>query len=176
MANLNKLPVDVNYHPADGAYDPVSHTTVAVQAGTVATDGTNGTQYAPLDVSVSNVNNNGQATMSGSAPVVIASDQSPVAISQPTVTAGTITSVAATTTASTQLLASNPIRKGMMIYNESSAVLYLAFNSTCTTTFYTVQIPASGFFEMPTAPVYTGIITGVWSAANGSARITELHN
>lgn len=38
----------------------------------------------------------------------------------------------------------------------------------------TVQIAAQGFFEMPTIPVYTGAIFGIWAAANGNVRITEL--
>lgn len=116
---------------------------------------------ATQNVNVTNANTNGQATMANSAPVVIASNQSPVPVSQPVSSTGTITSVAGTITANTQLLAANTNRKGMMIYNESSAVLYLAFSASCSTTSYTLQIPANSFFEMPTAPVYTGVISGV---------------
>ncbi len=92
----------------------------------------------------------------------------------PTSATGTLTSVAGTVSASTQLLASNTSRKGMYVYNDSTAILYLGFSATVTTTSYTVQIPANGFFEMPVSPVYTGVIAGVWSAANGNARITEM--
>lgn len=48
MPNLNDLPLDENNKPAIGAYDPVSHTIVAIQAGTVTTDASTGTQYAPV--------------------------------------------------------------------------------------------------------------------------------
>jgi hypothetical protein len=48
MPNINELPVDASDKPAIGVYDPVSHTIVAAQAGTVVTDTTTGTQYAPL--------------------------------------------------------------------------------------------------------------------------------
>jgi hypothetical protein len=87
---------------------------------------------------------------------------------------GTLTSIASTTTPSTQLLAANANRKGMYVFNASTAILFLSFNATATNASYTVQIPANSFFEMPATPVYTGIIAGVWAAANGSALITEM--
>lgn len=93
-------------------------------------------------------------------------------VQMPTSTTGTLTSVTAATS-NTQLLASNTARKGMYVFNESTAIMYLAFNATASTTSYTVQVPANSFFEMPTAPVYTGQINAVWSAVNGSARLTE---
>jgi hypothetical protein len=84
-----------------------------------------------------------------------------------------ITSVAGATS-STQLLAANVSRKTAYVYNDSTAILYLAFAANAATNAYTVQIPPNGFWEMPTFPVYTGTIFGIWSAANGNARITEL--
>jgi hypothetical protein len=92
---------------------------------------------------------------------------------QPTSTTGTLTSVAAATS-STQLLALNAARKEMYVYNDSTAILYLAFAGAASTTSYTLQIPPGGFFEMPTSPTYTGAIFGIWSAVNGNARITEM--
>lgn len=97
----------------------------------------------------------------------------PWLVNLPTSATGTLTSVAAAV-ANTQLLASNASRKGMYVFNDSSAIMYLAFNATASTTSYTVQVPANGFFEMPTSPIYTGQINAVWSAAVGNARITEM--
>lgn len=95
-------------------------------------------------------------------------------VQMPTSATSTITSVVAAAS-DTSLLASNTNRKGMYIFNDSTAILYLEFGSgVASTSNYTVQVPANGFFEMPTAPVYTGAIRGIWSAANGNARITEL--
>jgi hypothetical protein len=85
----------------------------------------------------------------------------------------TLTSVAAATS-STSLLASNTGRKGAYFFNDSTAILYLAFASSASTTAYTVQIASNGFYEMPNPAVYTGSIFGIWSAANGNVRITEL--
>lgn len=87
---------------------------------------------------------------------------------------GTITSIAGAAS-STQLLASNASRKGFTVFNESTAVLYLALATSASLTAYTVQIAASGYYEMPFTPrVFTGAVFGIWSSATGNARITEL--
>lgn len=80
------------------------------------------------------------------------------------------------------LVNANPARKGLMIYNDSTAILYVLFDNNlsggqpkiASTTNYSVQIGANGgFFEFPPIFVYTGIIKGIWASANGNARITE---
>lgn len=90
---------------------------------------------------------------------------------------GTITSVNDAAT-STTILASNANRKGATFFNESTAILYLALSdTTASTTVYSVQIPAGGYFELPVCDggVYTGSIAGIWASdAAGAARITEL--
>lgn len=75
---------------------------------------------------------------------------------------------------STSLLAANASRKAAYFYNDSSAILYLAFAGSASTSAYTVQIPAQSFFEMPPVPVYTGAIFGIWASATGAVRITEM--
>ncbi len=96
-------------------------------------------------------------------------------------TSNPMTSATATRTnvpaaiADTSLLASNTGRKGALFYNDSTAILYLAYGAgAASTTSYSVQVPAQGFFELPLAPIYTGAIRGIWSAANGAVRISEL--
>jgi hypothetical protein len=84
---------------------------------------------------------------------------------------GTITSVAGTTTSAT-ILAANVNRKGGSVYNDSTAVLYLAFAASASTTAFTVPLAANTYYEISGG--YVGIITGVWATAAGSARITEL--
>lgn len=90
-----------------------------------------------------------------------------------TASTATLTSVNGTVS-STTLLAANANRLGAIIYNDSTAILYVAYAGTASTTAYTVQVPSQALFELPTQPDYTGIITGVWAAANGAARVTEL--
>lgn len=115
----------------------------------------------------------GQAAMSASSPVVIASNQSAVPVSSPTSGTATLSNVAASAT-SVSILASNTSRKGAIIQNDSSSAMYLAYAATASTTAYTVKIPANTGFEMPITPVYTGAMSAVWDTATGSARITEL--
>lgn len=90
---------------------------------------------------------------------------------------GTISSVADSATSVT-VLASNASRKGAVFFNDSSSVLYLALsNTTASTTVYTVQVPAFGYYELPIVQggVYTGICVGIWSSdSTGSVRVTEL--
>lgn len=61
---------------------------------------------------------------------------------------------------------------GRCVYNDSTAVLYVKFGSTASTTSYTVQIAAGGFYEFP-QPVYAGQVDGIWASANGAARVTS---
>ncbi len=86
---------------------------------------------------------------------------------------GTKSNVVAAIT-STTILASNANRKGAIIYNDSTAILYLDLSGgTASATSYSVQIPANGYFEVPGPAIYTGLVTGIWAAANGNARVTE---
>jgi hypothetical protein len=58
------------------------------------------------------------------------------------------------------------------IYNDSTAVLYVKYGATATTSDYTVQVPAGGYYEFP-QPVYGGKVDGIWASANGNARLTS---
>jgi hypothetical protein len=87
---------------------------------------------------------------------------------------------AATATISTQadaatsatLKASNANRLGIVIVNDSTAVLYVKYGATASATDYTYKLSAG---ESLREELYTGIIDGIWASdASGSARITEL--
>lgn len=86
-------------------------------------------------------------------------------------TTSTLTNVAASAT-SVSLLVANTARIGAIIVNDGNARLYVKFGTTASLTSYTVQIPAGGYYEVPFG--YVGDIDGIWSTANGNARITEL--
>ncbi len=86
-------------------------------------------------------------------------------------TASAVTSVAGSASSVT-ILASNSARLGFSVYNDSSAILYLKANSgAASSSSYTSQVPAGGYFEDPYG--YTGEITGIWASATGNARVTE---
>ena len=140
----------------------------------------------------------GQKTMANSLAVTVASDQSAVPVSgtfwqatQPvsgTVSVGNFPSTQATTPAgnatatltnvndsasSVTLLSANSARKGATIHNDSTAILYVKFGTTASTTSYTVKMVADAYYEVPFD--YTGRIDGIWASdASGAARVTEI--
>ncbi|MBD2354744.1 hypothetical protein H6G41_08895 [Tolypothrix sp. FACHB-123] len=73
---------------------------------------------------------------------------------------------------SVTILALNSNRKGATIWNNSTADLYIDFDSTASTSDFAVKLSAGGYFELPFD--YTGVISGIWSTANGSALVREL--
>ena len=85
------------------------------------------------------------------------------------------TTIAASVTVVT-LLASNVNRRAAYIVNDSaSATLNIGYGAAATLTDYTLYLLPGD--ELTPDPVcFTGIITGIWSAASGSARITEVTN
>lgn len=85
---------------------------------------------------------------------------------------GTLTSVTSSASDGT-ILAANTSRKGVLIDNESTAVLYLLFAvGTSSTSNYSIRVPSGGNFSFNPGE-YTGIIKGIWASANGFARVTE---
>lgn len=83
----------------------------------------------------------------------------------------TLSSVAGNASSVT-LLGANTSRKGMVIHNDSSAILYVAFAATATTSAFTYRL--NPFDTLEPKVNYTGLITGIWVSATGNARITEL--
>jgi hypothetical protein len=89
------------------------------------------------------------------------------------VSTATLANVAASATSVT-CLASNASRKGAIFVNDSaSATAYFKYGATASATSYTFQVLPGGTLILPTAPIYTGIVDCIWSAAAGSARVTE---
>ena len=83
-----------------------------------------------------------------------------------------ITSVASAAT-STVLLPANPARRRVIFYNDSTKNLRVAFAATASATAFTALLPGKSLYESDLND-YTGIISGIWEAANGFARITEI--
>lgn|SRR3990167_2994164 len=75
---------------------------------------------------------------------------------------------------SVSLLASNSNRKGSVFFNDSTAILYLAFAATASTTSFTYRLTPNSTLELYGEKNFTGAISGIWASANGAARITEL--
>ncbi len=93
----------------------------------------------------------------------------------------TVVQDASSTAALTQVTPSTPaavilvadtIRKEALIYNNSTANLYPAFTGTASTSAFAVKLATNTADALPT-PLYKGVISGIWDAANGSAQVTE---
>lgn len=76
---------------------------------------------------------------------------------------------------SQELLAANPDRRGFIIYNDSTVILYVAYKATATTSDFTYRLTPTATLECFGTKNYTGQISGIWASdASGAARITEL--
>ena len=90
---------------------------------------------------------------------------------QPVTSATATSSAVNASTTSVSLLAANASRKGAIIWNASTAILYLDLDAASSNSAYAVQIGAGDYSEVPFG--FTGEISGVWAAANGNAHIRE---
>lgn len=78
-------------------------------------------------------------------------------------------------TSSQSVLASNANRKGMMMYNQSNKIIYIAFGATATAVAFTVAIQPNGYAEWCDDRVYTGALSVIGAAGvSGSLAVTEL--
>ena len=82
------------------------------------------------------------------------------------------TNSVASSAANVVLFAASGTANGRTVFNDSTAVLYLKFGATASSSSYTVQIAAGGYYEFP-QPVYDGEVDGIWASANGNARTTQ---
>jgi hypothetical protein len=94
----------------------------------------------------------------------------PQATSATVAATASVTTVASSTTA-VELLPENADRKHFGVFNLSTSVLYLALGEVASASNFTAILEANDYYEPPCA--YTGIVSGVWIAANGSAKLTE---
>lgn len=93
--------------------------------------------------------------------------------SNPVVRSGTANNVSVNASAtSIQLIAANAVRNSLSFFNDSTAVLYLKLGASASLTDWSVKLDANQFYELPEK--YTGQVTGIWTAANGSCKICEL--
>ena len=83
---------------------------------------------------------------------------------------GTVT----VTTSATQILASNPNRKGCIVYNNSSTlILYFGFDSSVTTTNGMPIPPNSYYYDSGTSDAWRGVIYGIAPSDTINVRYQE---
>jgi hypothetical protein len=77
----------------------------------------------------------------------------------------------AQTTSTGVLAAANANRKGLSIFNDTSATLYVLCGIGASATAFTIAMAAASYYEIPYG--YTGDVTCLWSGSgSGAARIT----
>ena len=84
----------------------------------------------------------------------------------------TTTSVTSSASSVT-ILASNTNRRGVSILNDSTATLRLSFSTPATTANAFVSLPPGSFLLLDQQLIVTNALYGIWSAANGTAQVTE---
>lgn len=107
---------------------------------------------------------------------VLGTVANPLRVDPTTSSAAVVTPVAApVTTATTVLLAANPARRGLVIHNNhATRFLYVKLGTLGSATDHSNRIPPRGTWELE-QPVYTGDISGAWTAGTGgTAQVTEL--
>ena len=87
---------------------------------------------------------------------------------------GTTTPTNVTAAASdTSLAAAQTTRVGMLLYNDSTAACYVKYGTGASATSFTVPMGPGAYWEMP-KPIWRGAVNGLWTAANGAMRVTDL--
>ena len=159
---------------ADDAAFTLATTSFTPVGGVFATDNVDagdGGAFAMTAARALHVSVQGTATIAGAVTNAgtFAVQNTPVAAST-----ATLANVAAATS-STTLQASNANRLGLRIFNDSTDTVYVKFGSAASATSFTYRLGAGEAVELPVAGSrYTGIVTGLWTGTNGSARMTEL--
>ena len=88
-----------------------------------------------------------------------------------TIDAATLSNVSSSAS-SVSILAANSRRKGLVLVNDSTQAVYIAFAATASATSFTFKMTDASMLIMD-PPIYTGPISAIWAAANGSMRVTE---
>jgi hypothetical protein len=84
----------------------------------------------------------------------------------------------ASSASSVQLAAEQRDRTDLLIHNNSTATLYVKYGTaasiTASSESYTAKVAPDGTFAMGPCSAYTGVVHGIWSAANGFAMVTQV--
>lgn len=87
--------------------------------------------------------------------------------------ASTALSQVPSTTTSVALLAADPARKGVTLFNEGNKTAYVAMSLTASITQYSFKMPGDSFFDLTTVS-YTGPISAVWVGSGATMQVTSI--
>lgn len=93
-------------------------------------------------------------------------------ITEGTVATSVVTRVPSSTS-SQVLVPANPLRQGLLLFNDSTASQYVKLGSVASMTDFTVRLVPQVFYEVA-QPIYVGQIDVISSSTNGAIQVTEL--
>ena len=70
------------------------------------------------------------------------------------------------------LVAANPLRRGLLFYNDSTAMQYVKMGIIASATDFTVKLVPQVFYEVA-QPIFIGQIDVISSSTNGAIQVTE---
>lgn len=137
-------------------YDPNSEPERTLLYGMV--DNGNGQyNWRPL---LATLNSDGLATLSTTASTSFVTNAGSTAA---------LTQVASSVISVT-LLAANTNTRSVIIANNSTSWLYVAFAATASASAFTYPVAPGGVINEQ----YNGVISGIWTTANGNAQVTQI--
>lgn len=114
---------------------------------------------------------NAGATNANTLRVRLASDQESLPIAPARATGVVRGSITLSTTPVTFAFADST-RRAVSIYNDASSILYVALGSGASSTDFTTKLYQDEFYEVPETLAQL-LITGVWAAGTGSAKVSQ---
>lgn len=75
--------------------------------------------------------------------------------------------------ASVLLAPANPSRESVQIVNDGTGTLYISHAPVATTASFAAKLGPGATYVIEQPDVYQGVVSGVWTAPNGFARLTE---
>ncbi len=158
-----------------GVTQPISAVSLPLPTGasTAANQTTSNTTLSSIETKLTDKSQFTKLT-DGTDTALINSAGELLVVSNPAaVSTSSLTSVTVTTS-STSLLSSNSNRKRFYIFNDSGAIIFVAFSATASTTSFTFTLANKAFYDSDGGVIYTGAISAIRGAGSGSVRITEL--
>jgi hypothetical protein len=76
-------------------------------------------------------------------------------------------------TSSVTIAPANPFRKGLILWNDSTATALIKFGPGASSTDFTWKVGSQSGFELP-EPAFNQEISAIWDSVNGAMQVTEL--
>jgi len=155
-----------------GSAAPLWVTGTLTVPGTVTVTGTVGTNQG----NAGTIAQSWYTRITDGTQVLGTGSSAPLVIRQAIITGSLVTAIARVNTATALVPSASQTRRGVTVYNDSNANLYVLYGSGTVnqTNNFSIRIAGQGYLEVPAN--YTGPLFGVWqNAGAGNALVTEFY-